>query len=60
MQPNRFGAAPFMNCTSSREGNLVRPLAEDIRRGFVSVEDAAVLLDQLADLGDICFSEWMK
>ena len=44
----------------SRIGNLTRPLAKDIRSGFVSVEDAAVLSDQLADLGDIYFSEWMK
>lgn len=44
----------------SRVGNMTRPLAKDIRSGFTSAEDAAVILDQLADLGDICFREWMK
>jgi hypothetical protein len=34
-------------------------LAHDLRSGHTSVEDTAKLLDQLADLGDLSFDEWL-
>lgn len=43
----------------SRVGVLCRTLAEDVRTGYTSAEDAATILDQLADIGDISFGDWM-
>lgn len=44
----------------SRVGVLSRSLARDLRSGHTSVEQASSLLDQLADMGEISFEEWMK
>lgn len=43
----------------SRIGVFSRGLAHDLRSGHTSVEDTAKLLDQLADLGDLSFDEWL-
>lgn len=42
----------------SRVGVLTRTLARDLRSGFISQEDAATILEQIAELGDICFDNW--
>lgn len=44
----------------SRVGVFSRSLARDLRSGFASPEQVAILLDQLADLGEIGFEEWLK
>lgn len=44
----------------SRIGVLCRGLAKDIRSGHTSAEHAAVLLDQLAALGDLSFEQWRE
>lgn len=44
----------------SRVGAFSRPLAEDLRNGAVSVEDAATLLEQLAQIGDLAFHNWLN
>jgi hypothetical protein len=43
----------------SRIGILCRGLAADVRAGQVSPDDAATLLDQLADLGDFSLKQWL-
>lgn len=43
-----------------RVGILCRSLARDVRTGHNSIEEAATLLDQLADLGDLSFEQWME
>lgn len=43
----------------SRVGVLCRTLAEDMRTGYTSAEDAATILDQLADIGDLSFEDWL-
>lgn len=42
----------------SRVGVLARGLANDMRCGHTSLEEAAIVLDQLADLGDLSFEQW--
>lgn len=44
----------------SRIGVLCRGLSNDLRSGDTSPEDVATLLDQLAELGDISFHQWMR
>lgn len=43
----------------SRVGVFSRSLATDLRSGEISPVDAALLLDQLADLGALSFDEWL-
>lgn len=42
----------------SRVGVFARSLAKDLRSGQTSPNEAAVLLDYLADIGDIAFEHW--
>lgn len=44
----------------ARVGVLCRGLARDLRNGHTSPEEVALLLDQLADIGDLSFAEWMR
>lgn len=44
----------------SRVGVFCRGLAEDLQAGRVSEADAAKLLDQLADVGDLGFRRWLR
>lgn len=44
----------------ARVGGLCRSLAKDLRSGHTSPEEAATLLDQLADLGDLSFEQWRQ
>jgi hypothetical protein len=44
---------------TSRVGVFCRSLAADLRAGHNSPEDVAVLLDQLAELGDLSFEQWL-
>jgi hypothetical protein len=44
----------------SRVGVLCRGLAKDLRTGHTTIGQAATLLDQLADLGDLNFEEWVR
>ena len=43
----------------SRVGVFSRSLATDLRSGHTSPEEAATLLDQLADLGELTFDQWL-
>lgn len=43
----------------SRVGVLCRGLARDLRAGEVTKEQAATLLDQLADIGDTSLEKWL-
>lgn len=43
----------------SRIGVLCRGLAADLRAGQTSPNDTAMLLDQLADLGDLSHEQWL-
>jgi hypothetical protein len=42
----------------SRVGGLSSYLAEDLRSGRITVDQAAIILDQLADLGKMSFDQW--
>lgn len=44
----------------SRIGNLSRGLARDLRGGHTTAQQAAILPEQLADLGDLSFKEWLQ
>ncbi len=43
-----------------RIGLLCRGLARDIRSGHTRPKEAAILLDQLADIGDLSFEQWRR
>lgn len=44
----------------SRVGVLCRGLANDLRSDHTTAEQAAALLDHLADIGDLSFGEWLQ
>lgn len=44
----------------SRIGVLCRGLAKDVRSGHTSVEEATTILDQLADIGEFSFDQWLR
>lgn len=41
----------------SRVGVLCRGLAADLRTGHISQDEAAIIMDQVADLGDLSFEQ---
>lgn len=42
----------------SRVGVLSKGLANDLKSGQITIEQAATVLDQLSQLGDLSFDEW--
>jgi hypothetical protein len=44
----------------ARIGGLCRSLSADLRSGHTSPAEVAILLDQLADLGDLSFEQWRQ
>lgn len=44
----------------SRVGVFSRGLAKDLRSGHTSPQEAATLLEQLADLGELSFEQWKR
>ena len=44
----------------SRVGVFCGGLAKDLRSGHTSVEQAATLLSQMAQIGDLSFKEWLQ
>lgn len=44
----------------SRLGLLCRSLAKDVRSGHTPPEQAATLLDQIADMGDLSLEQWLE
>jgi len=44
----------------SRVGVFSRSLAKDLRNGHTLPQEAAILLEQLADLGDLSLEQWRR